>query len=347
MTGAVRSVALALSLLLPTAAYGQDEKPKAEPDKKLVLTIAADRDLNDGRPLHAIVRAVTLKAFAEDSYATVADLVVDPDESVVERFIIYPGSDRRIVVEPPEKPSSIAIYFLFTDPTTSSKSWKRFYQDVPAALDVELARDRVASMNRPTPASPPAGDPPAGNDPPAGDDPPATDDKPVEKNDATWRFAIDPGTSGGFRLEDSVAFSYAPLHLWGAGDYYLSPQFSLGIDVRLSLLPKADDEIINEVAGFVHIRYATQPSGDGLFFTGALGGGVISQEADVGIKQLFLGGGIGYARSLVGPLGFSADARLILGFPILDVFGSDSFVDSLSEGFGMQLDLNLGLFVAF
>ena len=139
----VMSVALAMTL----AACGRRRTlpDNSRPLPVMKIAIKADDDLNSRRPLHAVVRKVTFKKFVEDSYASVAALVVQPDESVLTKFVIYPGGVRDVFIDLP-KEGPIAIYFLFSD--ANGTSWKRFYEEVPRSIAVDLGKDRILEPER-------------------------------------------------------------------------------------------------------------------------------------------------------------------------------------------------------
>ncbi|WP_428261502.1 hypothetical protein [Haliangium sp.] len=100
-------------------ACGGSQKGKVEATPKTVLVIRSDENTNAGRPLQVLVRAVELQAFLEDSYATVAGLVITPDDTVLAGAVLFPGHELRLSIERPTAP--IAVYFLFTEP---GSPWK-------------------------------------------------------------------------------------------------------------------------------------------------------------------------------------------------------------------------------
>lgn len=102
---------------------------------------------NRGRPLQAVVRAVTLKQFVEDQYASIAKLVVGPDESVLSSFVVFPGVAQTVTFSPPAK-GGFAVYFLFTGATGSS--WKQLFDAAPSLVHLELGDSQIQA---PAPAS--------------------------------------------------------------------------------------------------------------------------------------------------------------------------------------------------
>jgi hypothetical protein len=87
-----------------------------------------------------LVRKVDSKQYASESYSEVAARVVEPDESVLQREVIYPGTLQRIEVPLPAK-ASLAVYFLFTTP---DGSWQMLLEPpVASSLDIELEGNRM------------------------------------------------------------------------------------------------------------------------------------------------------------------------------------------------------------
>lgn len=106
----------------------------------VAIAVSPARTSNHGRPLHALVRVVTLKQFAEDQYASVAQLVVNPDESVLASFVVFPGVEQSVQLERPAK-GALAVYFLFTGATGTS--WKQLYDPPPGKIQLELGDDQI------------------------------------------------------------------------------------------------------------------------------------------------------------------------------------------------------------
>lgn len=100
---------------------------------------------NQGRPLYALVRAVTLKQFVEDQYGDVAQLVVNPDDTVLTSFVVFPGVDQTITIDRPAK-GGIAVYFLFTSATGAS--WKRLYDSPGSKIRIELGDREIGKRSR-------------------------------------------------------------------------------------------------------------------------------------------------------------------------------------------------------
>lgn len=117
-----------------SAAGGSASKPT------VTISVAPSPTSNHSRPLHALVRTVNLKQFAEEPYATVAQLVVSPDESVLAAFVVFPGIDQAVTIDKPAK-GALAVYFLFTDATGTT--WKQLYDSPPAKIQLELDEDEI------------------------------------------------------------------------------------------------------------------------------------------------------------------------------------------------------------
>lgn len=121
---------------------------------KVTLAIATDRSTNGGRPFRVVVRAIDYKTYLEDTYAGIAAMVMTPDDSVQAMEVIHPGHDTRVEVAKPEQ-DSLAIYFLFTNP---SASWKT-YLDKPVSTKLALDTDGVGDPETlPPTATPESGD---------------------------------------------------------------------------------------------------------------------------------------------------------------------------------------------
>ena len=136
---AVLAVLAALALAscggrVPAAAGASASKPS------VTISVAPSKTSNHGRPLYAIVRTVTLKQFAEEPYATVAQLVVSPDESVLAAFVVFPGIDQAVTIDKPAK-GALAVYFLFTEATGTT--WKQLYDSPPAKSLLTLDEDEI------------------------------------------------------------------------------------------------------------------------------------------------------------------------------------------------------------
>lgn len=127
-----------IALAVALAGCGGSQHPASAPT--VTLSVIPSSTCNRGRPLQALVRAVTLKQFVEDQYGNVAKLVVGPDDSVLSSFVVFPGIDQTITFAPPAK-GGFAVYFLFTGATGTS--WKQLFDSSPSTLRLELSDDRI------------------------------------------------------------------------------------------------------------------------------------------------------------------------------------------------------------
>jgi hypothetical protein len=127
---------------------GGSSAPAVKPRPTITLVVTPSRTSNRGRPMHAVVRAVTLKQFVEDQDRSIAQLVVSPDDSVLSTFVVFPGVAQKVTVEPPVK-GAVAVYFLFTGATGTS--WKKLFENPPATVRIELADDEIADARKATP----------------------------------------------------------------------------------------------------------------------------------------------------------------------------------------------------
>ncbi|MEX1368556.1 MAG: hypothetical protein AB1Z98_35835 [Nannocystaceae bacterium] len=146
--------------------------PSAEPPApSLTVHVESEANGNDGRPLYVLVRAVSLKDFVEDGYQDIADLVVEPDDTVLATLVVYPGTERSVTLDAPDA-KTVAVYGLFTKATGSS--WKRLFE-ASASIDVLAGRDRLLDEDDASSGSPTTGGGSGGTDegaepPPSGED---------------------------------------------------------------------------------------------------------------------------------------------------------------------------------
>ncbi|WP_437903082.1 hypothetical protein WME95_31600 [Sorangium sp. So ce327] len=103
------------------------------------LTVRPDDALNERRPAYLLVRNVDSKTFLEETYDTAAAKVMDPDDSVLESAVVFPGTRQALQVSPPKK-GQIAVYVFFYRP---QGDWKALLPSVTGAFDVVLEGSRL------------------------------------------------------------------------------------------------------------------------------------------------------------------------------------------------------------
>jgi predicted component of type VI protein secretion system len=120
--------------------------PGAKPAGTLQVPVVvrAAKDSNGGRPLYLVIRTATQKSFVEDDYSAVARLVVAPDETVLERLVVFPGQVYVVYLEVAKLPATLGVYGLFTRAT--GESWKLMFD---GASKVELTVGAAALVRPP------------------------------------------------------------------------------------------------------------------------------------------------------------------------------------------------------
>lgn len=123
-----RGLAAAMIVAATVACKPKPPSPPAAKDAapSVPLVVRAARDSNGGRPLYLLVRKITQKSFIEDDYSTVARLVVAPDETVIEKIVVFPGQAYVIDLKVLKVPETIAVYGLFT--RARGESWKVMFE---------------------------------------------------------------------------------------------------------------------------------------------------------------------------------------------------------------------------
>lgn len=109
----------------------------------LRISLEADADTNQGRPLQIVVRSVEEQAYRGDSYSEVSRLVTAPDASVLRRLVLDPRPRLRRsfrIKPPPGRP--VGLYVLYTSP---SGTWKMLLlPPLPYSVKVPLRRAGIA-----------------------------------------------------------------------------------------------------------------------------------------------------------------------------------------------------------
>lgn len=104
------------------------------------LVVEAPNNVNGGKPVYMVVRAVDGAKFAADSYKNITEKVATPDDSVVLTEVIYPGTQPSFAISEPAK-GQIAVYFLFSSP---SGDWRTLLdKPLPKAVSIKLSRDQI------------------------------------------------------------------------------------------------------------------------------------------------------------------------------------------------------------
>jgi len=187
--------------------------------------------------------------------------------------------------------------------------------------------------------------------------------KPGATKPARVFLSIAAGSGGGYvsgnteQVGTPVQCCFAPalLHLFPEVGYYFSPQTSIAVAFRMGFPIGANrrNHATAAPAGFIRLRHAISPSGEGVHISGALGAGVIRHtiqltDADMSNGDvdtsasgpLFVGTGAGYTKSLGGPVRFLIELNALIGIPAFKL-------GSIDTGFTVQLDANIGLIFAF
>ena len=138
--------------------------------------------------------------------------------------------------------------------------------------------------------------------------------------------------------------------------YYVNPQLTIGIAVRLGIPVGANLEGHSTAApgGMVRARYSLSPSGEGVRLLGQIGAGILrntiklnnatdGMDTDIVAQgPLLIGAGVGYTRRLSGKISFMADFSAIGAFAVVGELGSAPNLNS-----GLSADLSVGVAVGF
>jgi predicted component of type VI protein secretion system len=134
-------VMLVLAALAPACGSKPRPAPTTSNEVEIELVVHSTSETNDGRPLHAVVRAFDVETYVADSYAHVANLVTHKDESVLATFVVFPGHEKRLTIEVGKK-TPIAVYALFTRP---GKQWKKLIEEpLPSPVQLFLSKRVIA-----------------------------------------------------------------------------------------------------------------------------------------------------------------------------------------------------------
>lgn len=130
-----RSFALALTMTLGLGGCHRDT---------LVVSVRSPQDLNAGRPVRMLIRAVDQQEYVNESYVAVADKVVAKDDSVLYSAVIYPQLPLTALVKTNEK--SVGVYFFFTQP---GARWKTLLElPLPHSTEIRLGSSTIDSVRQ-------------------------------------------------------------------------------------------------------------------------------------------------------------------------------------------------------
>jgi len=111
----------------------------------LYLTVRSPNDLNQGRPMRMLVRAIEQQDYVNESYQTVADKVVFKDDSVLHSAVVYPNVPLAAEIKWPSS-KGIGVYFFFTNP---GPRWKTLLENpLPHSCDIVLGQDNIKTVEQ-------------------------------------------------------------------------------------------------------------------------------------------------------------------------------------------------------
>ncbi len=112
---------------------------------ELYLTVRSPADMNAGRPIRMLVRAVDEQEYVNESYQAVSDKVVFRDDSVLHEAVVYPHVPLAAKIKWPSS-KGIGIYFFFTSP---GPRWKgKLEIPLPHAATIVLGRHGIKTMKQ-------------------------------------------------------------------------------------------------------------------------------------------------------------------------------------------------------
>jgi hypothetical protein len=111
----------------------------------LYMTVRSPSDLNAGRPLRMLVRAVDPQQYLDESYQAVADKVVVKDDTVLHSAVVYPSVPLTVAIKRPSS-KGIGVYFFFTSP---GPRWKTMLETpLPHSADIVLGQNNIGTVNQ-------------------------------------------------------------------------------------------------------------------------------------------------------------------------------------------------------
>ncbi len=183
----------------------------------------------------------------------------------------------------------------------------------------------------------------------------------VERKPAKLFLAVAGGTGFGYVSGETEGMNTVKNCCLGSSlvvvqpelGYYVSPQLSIGVAVRIGLPIGAnvDGHATAAPGGLLRVRWAPSAGGEGIRLMGQAGIGVMrntikldnsepGMDTDVVAQgPLLFGAGVGYAKRLSSSLSFIADLSALVGLPM------GSALSGLSPKFntGFGADLSIGL----
>jgi hypothetical protein len=111
----------------------------------LYMTVRSPSDLNAGRPMRMLVRAVDPQQYVDESYQNVADKVVFKDDTVLHSAVVYPSVPLKAAIKWPSS-KGIAVYFFFTAP---GARWKTILEmPLPHSADIVLGQNNIGTVDQ-------------------------------------------------------------------------------------------------------------------------------------------------------------------------------------------------------
>jgi hypothetical protein len=107
------------------------------------VTLLADANTNQGRPLQVLVRSIDEQSYRAESYSGVSRLVTAPNDSVLRKLVVDPRAGyRRSFCVRVQKGQPVALYFLYT---SAIGHWKMMLSPpLPFAVRIPLRRSGIA-----------------------------------------------------------------------------------------------------------------------------------------------------------------------------------------------------------
>ena len=106
------------------------------------FSITADDQTNKTTPVYVVVRSVDGQTFLAEHYNAVAEKVFqnEPDETILERTIIFPNQTEVIQIEQPET-GNLGVYVLFSEP---GENWRIPLQaPFPQEVLISLGKNQI------------------------------------------------------------------------------------------------------------------------------------------------------------------------------------------------------------